>query len=73
MTPDTRPRDPQTGRFLPTAGDGDARWEQIFADRSRDDALATLVARIEADRAAGRTLSLGWDEIDEAPGETGGA
>lgn len=73
MTSDTRPRDPQTGRFLPTEGDGDARWEKLFADPSHGDALATLVARVEADRAAGRTLALGWDEIDEAPGERDGA
>ena len=71
MLSDTRPRDPQTGRFLPADRDGDARWEQIFADRSHDDALASLVTRVEADRAGGRTLALGWDEIDEAPGKRG--
>lgn len=65
-SPADRKRDPDTGRFVPSRNDGDERWDRLLAQTADDfDAASALVERVRADRAAGRTLRLGWDELPE--------
>jgi hypothetical protein len=57
-------RDPDTGRFLPSRNDGDERWERLLAETAADhDAAEFLIESVRADRAAGRTLAIGWDDV----------